>query len=114
MTIFIPPNVFEPGISIAHSASTVVNDCAKVGKNCRIHEGVTIGATNGERKAAHIGDNCFIGSGAKVIGDIVICDNVAIGAGAVVVKSFKESNITLGGVPARIISRTGSKSNLIM
>ena len=101
-------------MSIAHAASIVVNDNAKVGKNCRIHEGVTIGATNGEKKAAIIGDNCFIGSGAKIIGNISIGDNVAIGAGAVVVKSFEGSNITLGGVPARIISQNSSKSNLLI
>lgn len=114
LSVYIPPNVFGPGLSIAHAASIVVNDNAKVGKNCRIHEGVTIGATNGEKKAAIIGDNCFIGSGAKIIGNISIGDNVAIGAGAVVVKSFEGSNITLGGVPARIISQNSSKSNLLI
>ena len=105
--------VFGPGLSIAHYGSLTVNPNAKVGSNCRIHEGVTIGATNGSDKAPIIGDNCFIGSGAKVIGDIIIGDNVAIGAGAVVVNSYADSNITLGGVPAKIISHNGSDSNIV-
>lgn len=110
--ISIPPNVFGPGLSIAHIGTIAVNDKAIVGENCRIHEGVTIGATNGERKAAVIGDNCFIGSGAKIIGSVKIVNNVAIGAGTVVVKDFPQNTITIAGVPAKIISHNGSASNL--
>ena len=108
----IPLNVFGPGLSIAHFGSIVVNGNAKVGKNCRIQESTTIGATNGSAKAPVIGDNCFIGSGARIIGDILIADDVAIGANAAVVKSCNEPGVTLGGVPAKVISRNGSRSNL--
>lgn len=110
--ISIPPNVFDYGLSIAHLGTIAVNNNAKIGKNCRIHEGVTIGATNGEKRAAVIGDNCFIGSGAKVIGDIQLGKNIAIGAGAVVVKDCLENKVTLAGVPAKIVSHNGSMSNL--
>ena len=105
-------NSFGPGLSIAHFGSVVVNSTARIGKNCRIHEGVTIGATNGNDKAAIIGDNCFIGSGAKIIGNITIGSDVAIGANACVVRSFSENKITLGGVPARKISNHDSRINL--
>lgn len=111
--IFIPINVFGPGLSIAHVGTITVNAAAKVGCNCRIHEGVTIGATNGEKKAATIGDNCFLGSGAKVIGAVTLGDNIAIGAGAVVTKNYCESNITLGGIPAKIISKNNSARNIV-
>ncbi|MFD1393166.1 serine O-acetyltransferase [Lacticaseibacillus jixianensis] len=77
-----------------------------------MQEGVTIGATNGKKEAALIGDNCFIGSGAKIIGNIRIGNNVAIGAGAVVVKDCLEDSVTLAGVPAKIVSHNGSASNL--
>ncbi len=103
----IPLNVFSPGLSIAHYGTIVVNSNAKIGKNCRIQEGVNIGSS-GSDKAPIIGDNVFIGSGAKIIGDIEIADNIAIGAGAVVVKSFKEDGITIAGVPAKKISTHGS------
>lgn len=108
----IPLNVFGPGLSIAHYGTIVVSTAARVGKNCRLHEGVNIGATNGSSRAPQIGDNIFIGTGAKIIGDITIADDVAIGANAVVVKSIQEQGITVGGVPAKIISANNSHSNL--
>lgn len=109
----IPPNVFGPGLSIAHYGCIVVHPNAKVGANCRIHEGCTLGATNGSSMAPFVGNNCFIGSGAKLIGDVKIGDNVAIGAGAVVVNDFLDGNYTLGGVPARVISNKNSSSNVV-
>lgn len=99
----IPLNVFESGLSIAHYGTIVVNSNAKIGKNCRIQEGVCIGAS-GSNKAPKIGDNVFIGSGAKIIGDITIANNIAVGAGAVITKSFLEEKITVAGVPAKKIS----------
>lgn len=104
----IDVNCFGPGLSIAHYGSIVVNKSAKIGCNCRIHEGVTIGATGGSGQAAIIGDNVFIATGAKIIGDIKLGNDIAIGANAVVTKSFNEDGITLGGVPAKKISNNNS------
>lgn len=112
LNITIPLNIFGKGLSIAHSGCIVVSTNAKVGDNCRIHEGVTIGATNGEENAAIIGDNVFIASGAKIIGNIRIANDVGIGANAVVVKSIEEAGTTWGGVPAKKISCNNSHSNL--
>lgn len=109
----IPLNVFGPGLSIAHYGTIVVNENAQIGENCRIHEGVTIGSTNGSPQAATIGRNCFIGSGAKIIGNVRIADDVAIGAGAVVVHDILSPQVAVGGVPAKIISRNGSSRNVI-
>ena len=110
----IPINVFGPGLSIAHYGTIVVSPSAIIGKNCRIHEGVTIGSTNGSSKAATIGDNVFIGSGAKIIGEVRISSNVAIAANAVVVKDIiTEKGCTIGGVPAKVISQNDSSSNII-
>lgn len=113
LSIEIWPNQFGPGLSIAHAGGIVVNGNARIGANCRIHEGVTIGATNGQNEAAQIGNNVFIGSGAKIIGNLSISDDVAIGAGAVVTKSVTEVGITVGGIPARKISDHGSSSNIV-
>lgn len=112
MGFSIPLNVFGPGLSIAHYGTIVVNGNARVGKNCRIQECVTIGATNGELEAPTLGDNIFIGSGARIIGNITIADNVAIGANAVVVKSITSPGVSVAGVPAKIISNNNSHSNL--
>ncbi|MBR4033228.1 MAG: serine acetyltransferase, partial [Clostridia bacterium] len=108
----IPAGVFAEGLSIAHYGTIVVSSQASVGKNCRIHEGVNIGATNGSSLAPRIGDNVFIASGAKIIGDVTIADDVCIGANAVVVRSITESGTTWGGVPAKKISDNDSHSNL--
>lgn len=110
--ISIPVNCFGPGLSIAHYGAIVVNSSARIGKNCRIHEGVTIGATGGSSQAAYIGDNVFIGTGAKIIGCVKIGNNVAIGANAVVTKTFEEDGITIGGVPAKKISKNSSNEFL--
>lgn len=108
----IPLNVFGPGLSIAHYGTIVVHHAAVIGKNCRIQEGVNIGATSGGKMAPKIGDNVFIGTGAKIIGDITVADDVAIGANAVVVRSIPEKGVTYGGVPAKKISDNNSHSNL--
>ena len=62
------------GIFISHNA--------KIGDNCTIFQHVTIG--EGKDGAPIIGDNCYIGAGAKIIGKIKIGNNVKIGAGCVV------------------------------
>ena len=109
---YIPLNVFGPGLSIAHFGSIIVNGNAKIGKNCRIQDSVTIGATNEASDAPVLGDNIFIGSGARIIGKVNIASDIAIGSNAVVVNNFNESGITIGGVPAKKISDNNSHSNL--
>ena len=101
-----------PGFSIAHYGTIVISGNAKIGKNFRIQENTCIGATNGSNDAAIIGDNVFIGTGAKIIGKVSIANDVAIGANAVVVKSIEEPGTTWGGVPSRKLSNNDSHSNL--
>ena len=108
----IPLNAVGPGFSIAHPGTIIINPEARIGKNCRIQTGVTIGSTNGSDKAPRIGDNVFLGDGCKLIGDITIADDVAIGANAVVVKSIDEPGTTWGGVPAKKISYNNPHSCL--
>ena len=107
----IPENVFGPGLAIVHRGTIIVSEGAKIGMDCRIHEGVTIGATNKSSNAARIGNKCFIASGAKIIGNINIGNNVAIAAGAVVVSDVLD-NCTVGGVPAKKISDNTSRENM--
>lgn len=107
--ITIPPNVFGPGLSIAHIGPIVVNGGTRVGANCRIHICVNIGTRAGASdQTPIIGDNVYIGPGAKIFGPIRIADDIAIGANSVVNKSFEEPNITIAGVPAKKISDRGS------
>ncbi|HFE9702439.1 TPA: serine O-acetyltransferase [Clostridium perfringens] len=108
----IPPNVFGPGLAICHRGTIVVNHMAKVGKNCRIHTCVNIGFQAGTSNAPIIGDNVYIGPGAKLFGNIKIANGIAIGANSIVNKSFSEENITIAGIPAKKINNRGSNGLL--
>lgn len=110
----IPLNVFGPGLSIAHRGTIVINNATKIGANCRLHACVNIGTKAGyDNMAPKIGDNVYIGPGVKIFGNIEIADGIAIGANAVVNRSFIEPNITIAGVPAKKINDKGSEGLLI-
>lgn len=111
----IPPNTFGPGLAILHWGPVLVNGNARIGANCRITVCVTIGGGGGFVDAVTargmnpvIGDNVYIGPGAKIFGPVRIADRCAIGANAVVNASFEEPGCTIAGIPARVISRRGS------
>lgn len=110
----IPPNVFGPGLSIAHWGALCVHENVRVGANCRIHICVNIGASAGNpNDVPKIGNNVYIGPGAKIFGNIEIADGIAIGANAVVNRSFTEPHITIAGVPACKVSDKGSAGLLM-
>ena len=94
-------NVCDEGLSIAHVGPIVINSDCKIGKNLRIHVGVNIGANGGN--PPKLGNDIYIGPGAKIFGDIYIADGCKIGANAVVNKTCIEKGKHLIGVPAHII-----------
>lgn len=100
----IPINTCGAGLAIAHVGTVVINGRVRIGENCRIHVCVNIGAAAGNSKhVPEIGNNCYIGPGAKLYGDITLGDNIAIGANSVVNKSFP-GDCVIAGIPAKIIS----------
>ena len=106
----IPINTFGPGLKINHFGLIVVNQNAKIGAFCDIHQGVNIGQHgNNQFDVPTIGDNVWIGPGAKIFGKISIGSGIAIGANAVVNNDFEENNITIAGIPAKKISNSGNK-----
>lgn len=78
----------------------MVNGKAKIGENCSIQQCVNIGRNHEENDVPIIGNNVYIGPGAKIFGKIEIADGCAIGAGAVVTKSFTTPNVNIIGNPA--------------
>lgn len=78
-----------------------------IGENCVISQNVTIGMRNGVTDQPIIGNNVFIGPGAKCLGG-KIGDNVVIGANAVVLHEIP-SNSVVAGVPARVLESDISK-----
>jgi len=97
----IPPNVFGKGLNIHHFGCIVVNSNARVGDYCNIQQCVNIGQNYTVENVPTIGNNVYIGPGAKIFGKITIADGCAIGAGAVVNKSFCTPNRVIVGNPAR-------------
>lgn len=88
------------GLIIQHGYCTIV-DPRKIGKNCWVNQGVTIGYTNAT-DCPTIGDNVIIYAGAKILGNVYIGNNVIVAANAVVVKDVPD-NAIVGGVPAKVI-----------
>lgn len=102
---YVGPDTVIRGIpSLPHGLQGIfISRYAEIGENCWIYQNVTIGEVN--RKAPVIGDNCLIGAGAILVGDIKIGDNVKIGAGAVVSMDVPD-NCTVVSQPARILHET--------
>ena len=81
---------------------------ARIGKNAVIFQQVTIGSNtieNSSHKGSPvIGDNCYIGAGAKIIGSVRVGNNCRIGANAVVVKDVPDNSVVVSE-PVRILHK---------
>ena len=100
-----PGATIGKGLFIDHGTGVVIGQTAIIGDNVTMFHGVTLGGTGNEKtKKRHptIGNNVFIGSGAKVLGNINIGNNVKIGANAVVLKDVEEGR-TIVGVPGCVV-----------
>lgn len=93
---------FGPGLVLIHSQGVVINGAVTGGRNLRIEHQVTIGAEKG--KSPRLGDDIFIGCGAKIVGPVVIGDGARVGANAVVVHDVAPQS-TVVGVPAKPVER---------
>lgn len=102
--VSLPPSVdIGPGLYIGHTGLLIFHHQVKIGSNFSVTHGVTIGAGGvGKIGVPEIGNNVYVGSGAKILGKIKVGDNVRIGANAVVVRDLPAS-CTAVGVPARPI-----------
>ena len=106
----IPPNVFGPGLGIAHIGTLIVNGDVRVGENCRIHSCTYLAtqATGKNDDCPTIGNNVFIGPCTVIVGKIHIADDIAVGANSYVAHSFLEDGISIAGAPAKKVSNKGS------
>ncbi len=111
----IPLNTCGPGLSIAHRGTIIIHPAARIGANCRLHVDVVIGTRPGPppEPAPMIGDNCYIGPGAKIYGDVALGPEMVVGANSVVGRSFPEGRCTIAGSPAEKVSDTTSAEYLI-
>lgn len=93
-----------------HGMGIVIGETAIVGNRVLIYHGVTLGATSmnisGKRHPT-IEDDVVLGSGCKILGNIVIRENSRIGANSVVLKDIP-ANSTAAGIPARIVNKNAA------
>lgn len=113
--IQIPYNTeIGKGLYIGHFGNIIVNNAAKIGDNCNINQGVTIGQTNrGNRMGApNIGNNVWIGANSVIVGKIIIGNNVLIAPLSYVNVDIPNDSIAIGN-PLRIISKSNATSGYI-
>lgn len=92
--------VIGPGLFVSHGQGTILS-AERIGANLQVHQGVTVGWDyRGDRRPV-IGDDVFIGAGAKVLGAITVGDGARIGANAVVMCDVP-AGATAVGIPARV------------
>lgn len=103
MTIY--PNTIGSGFRIYHAGDFVhVGPNVRIGCNCTMLPGVVFGnkSETPDYITVVVGDNCYFGLGAKILGGVKIGNNVIVGANAVVTKDIPD-NAVVGGIPAKII-----------
>lgn len=102
----IPPQVqIGEGTVFPHDAlGNVFHPEVKIGKNCKILHGVTMGGRAGHKGLPVIGDNVLIGVHAQILGNVKIGNNSVVGAGAIVTHDVPD-NVVVVGNPAKILKR---------
>ena len=101
---------FGPRFVLIHSNGVVINGSVRGGSGVFVEHQVTIGAER--RQSPVVGNNVFIGAGAKILGSVTIADNVRVGANAVVTRDVP-ANTTVVGVPARPIGSRNAVPDVV-
>jgi serine O-acetyltransferase len=92
---------------IDHGMGVVIGETAEIGDDVMLYHAVTLGGTTAEKEKRHptLGNGVVVGTGASILGPVVIGDRSVVGAHAVVLTNAPEDS-RLTGVPAKIRPRT--------
>jgi serine O-acetyltransferase len=97
------------GLFIDHGSGVVIGETAEVGDHVTMYQGVTLGGTGFARGKRHptVGDQVMIGSGAKLLGPVVVGARSKIGANSVVIHDVPADATVVGnpGHPVRVDGR---------
>lgn len=110
-----PGATIASGVFIDHGAGLVIGETAVVEKGVMLYHGVTLGGTGKDTGKRHptVREGALVSAHAQVIGPIEIGAKAKIGAGAVVVSDVP-SDVTVVGVPAKIVRVHGKKDEPII
>lgn len=110
-----PGATIASGVFIDHGAGLVIGETAIVEKGVMLYHGVTLGGTGKDVGKRHptVREGALVSAHAQVIGPIEIGAKAKVGAGAVVVSDVP-SDVTVVGVPARIVRVHGKKDEPII
>lgn len=93
-----------PGVTLHHAGRGVIlHPAASIGSGVTLFHRVTVGV-RGSGGPARIGDDCFLGAGSSILGEIVLGDGARVGAMALVLTDMPPQS-TAVGVPAKITQR---------
>jgi serine O-acetyltransferase len=80
----------------------IIHRNSRIGNNVNIGSNVVIGGRMKGEGVATIGNNVYLATGSKILGEIEIGDYVVVGANSVVTKSVPSHSV-VAGIPAKII-----------
>lgn len=100
--IYIHPNTIGKGLYIPHFYGGIQLNCISMGDFCSVSSGVVVGNKGSQDNRAIIGNNVELTIGCKVIGKVVLGNNVIVAPNSVVIKNIPD-NAVVSGVPAMII-----------
>ena len=110
-----PGATIASGVFIDHGAGLVIGETANVEKGVMLYHGVTLGGTGKDVGKRHptVREGALVSAHAQVIGPIEIGAKAKVGAGAVVVSDVP-SDVTVVGIPAKIVRVHGKKDEPII
>lgn len=98
-------------VILAHPRGVIIHPNSKIGEYTQIYQRVTLGTKEiGRDVDIVVGKNCILGANSCILGEVKIGDNVKVGANSVVTKDVK-SNLTVVGVPCKVIKKTNGRNN---
>ena len=110
-----PGATIASGVFIDHGAGLVIGETAIVEKGAMLYHGVTLGGTGKDTGKRHptVREGALVSAHAQVIGPIEIGAKAKVGAGAVVVSDVP-SDVTVVGIPAKIVRVHGRKDEPVI
>ena len=103
------------GVFIDHGMGVVIGETSRIGDDCTIYQGVTLGGTSlfrGAKRHPTLGKRVVVSAGAKVLGGFTVGDDARVGSNAVVLREVPPG-ATVVGVPGRIVEgseKSGDKA----